>query len=144
MRPVSELRRRNALRMLALYVVAAWLIMRVVEVLMSLVGLQFWTGKVTLVVLAIGFPITLAFSWFYELKPEGMKLNQDIGAAGSAYQLAETCADRGETDNALERLERSYDNDENGGLIPLLDPLFANLHDDPRLDILLDKRGLPH
>jgi hypothetical protein len=65
MRLVPELRRRNVLRMLVLYVVAAWLIMRVVEVLMSLVGLQLWTGKFTLVVLAIGFPITLAFSWFY-------------------------------------------------------------------------------
>jgi hypothetical protein len=36
---VSELRRRNVLRMSVLYVVAAWLITRVVEVLMSLVGL---------------------------------------------------------------------------------------------------------
>jgi hypothetical protein len=98
------------LRMLVLYVVAAWLFMRVVEVLMSLVGLQLWIGKVTLVVLAISFPITLAFSRFYELKPEVMKLDQDVGAAGSAYQLAQIYAYRGEIDNALEWLERSYDN----------------------------------
>jgi hypothetical protein len=36
---VSEFRRRNVLRMAVLYVVAAWLIMQVVEVMMSLVGL---------------------------------------------------------------------------------------------------------
>jgi len=80
---LSELRRRNVLRMVVLYVVATWLIMQVVEVLMSLVGLPLWTGQVTLVVLAIGFPITLAFSWFYELTPEGMKLDKDVDAATS-------------------------------------------------------------
>jgi len=80
---LSELRRRNVLRMVVLYVIAAWLIMQVVEVLMSLVGLPLWTGQVTLVVLAIGFPITLAFSWFYELTPEGMKLDKDVDAATS-------------------------------------------------------------
>ncbi len=35
---VSELRRRNVLRMVVLYVIAAWLIVQVVEVMMSLVG----------------------------------------------------------------------------------------------------------
>ncbi len=84
---LSELRRRNVLRMVVLYVVAAWLIMQVVEVLMSLVELPPWTGQVTLVVLAIGFPITLAFSWFYELTPEGMKLDKDVDAAASIAQV---------------------------------------------------------
>ncbi len=35
---VSELRRRNVLRMVVLYVIAAWLIMQVGEVMTSLVG----------------------------------------------------------------------------------------------------------
>ncbi len=35
---VSELRRRNVLRMAVLYAVAAWLIMQVVEVMMFRVG----------------------------------------------------------------------------------------------------------
>ena len=41
---LSELRRRNVFRMAVLYAVAAWLIMQVVEVLMSLVGLQLRSG----------------------------------------------------------------------------------------------------
>ena len=36
---MSELRHRNVLRMVVLYAVAAWLIMQVVDVMMSLVGL---------------------------------------------------------------------------------------------------------
>jgi TolB-like protein/Tfp pilus assembly protein PilF len=75
---VSELRRRNVLRMAVLYAVAAWLIMQVAEVMMSLVGLPAWAGRATFAVLAVGFPIALIFSWFYELTPEGVKLEKDI------------------------------------------------------------------
>jgi len=44
MRLVSELRRRNVLRMLVLYVVAAWLIMQVAEVVIGLAKLPDWFG----------------------------------------------------------------------------------------------------
>ncbi len=80
---VSELRRRNVFRMAALYVVAAWLIMQVTEVLMDLAKLPDWIGPSVLGLLAIGFPITLIFSWFYELTPEGLSLEKDIDPAES-------------------------------------------------------------
>jgi TolB-like protein/Tfp pilus assembly protein PilF len=75
---VSELRRRNVLRMAVLYVIAAWLIMQVAEVLMSLAGLPAWAGRTILIVLAVGFPIAVAISWFYELTSQGVKLEKDI------------------------------------------------------------------
>ena len=75
---VSELRRRNVLRMAALYAVAAWLIMQVAEVVVSLAALPEWSGQVVLVLLAIGFPIALVFSWIYELTSEGISLEKDV------------------------------------------------------------------
>ena len=75
---VSELRRRNVLRMAALYAVAAWLIMQVAEVVVTLAALPGWSGQVVLVLLAIGFPIALVFSWFYELTTEGISLESDV------------------------------------------------------------------
>ena len=84
---VSELRRRNVLRMLVLYVVAAWLIMQVAEVVIALANLPDWIGPGILVLLAIGFPISLTFSWFYELTPEGVKLERDVDAAESITQV---------------------------------------------------------
>jgi hypothetical protein len=54
MRVVSELRRRNVLRMAVLYAVAAWLIMQVAEVLESLVGLPAWAGSAILGLLFSG------------------------------------------------------------------------------------------
>ncbi len=71
------------LRMLVLYVVAAWLIMQVAEVVIGLAKLPDWIGPGILGLLAIGFPIALTFSWFYELTPEGVKLERDIDPAES-------------------------------------------------------------
>jgi len=71
------------LRMLVLYVVAAWLIMQVAEVVIGLANLADWIGPGILGLLAIGFPIALTFSWFYELTPEGVKLERDIDPAES-------------------------------------------------------------
>ncbi len=65
-------------------------------------------------------------------------------AAGAAYQVAQAYAFRGETDNAFDWLEQAYDNRDSGLTNMLVDPLVANLHDDPRWTALLDKMGLPH
>ena len=84
---LSELRRRNVLRMAALYVISAWLVMQVVEVVTSLAQLPPWIGLATVGVLAIGFPITLILSWFYELTPEGITLEKDIEPGQSVSHL---------------------------------------------------------
>jgi len=77
---VSELRRRNVFRMAVLYVVAAWLIMQVAEVLIALAKLPDWIGSTTLILLAVGFPIAVIVSWFYEITPEGITLEKDVGS----------------------------------------------------------------
>jgi TolB-like protein len=75
---VSELRRRNVLRMAVLYALAAWLVLQVAEVLIDLAKLPDWIGTTTLALLAVGFPIALIFSWFFELTPEGISLEKDV------------------------------------------------------------------
>jgi len=79
----SELRRRNVHRMAALYLVAAWLVMQVAEVVVTLAELPSGFGQIVLILLAVGFPITLVFSWFYELTPEGVTLDTDAKASES-------------------------------------------------------------
>ncbi len=80
---ISELRRRNVLRMAVLYAIAAWLIMQVAEVIMDLANLPNWIGPTILGLLAVGFPIALIFSWFYELTPAGVSLEKDVDRAES-------------------------------------------------------------
>jgi len=80
---VSELRRRNVLRMAVLYVVAAWLIMQVADAVIGLANLPDWIGLTILILLAIGFPIALIVSWFYEVTPEGIALEKDVAPGES-------------------------------------------------------------
>jgi len=84
---ISELRRRNVLRMVVLYAVAAWFIMQVAEVVMDLAKLPDWIGPTTLGLLVVGFPIALIFSWFYELTPEGISLEKDVDPAKSTTHI---------------------------------------------------------
>jgi len=65
-------------------------------------------------------------------------------AAEGAYQIAQIYAFRGEIDHAFDWLDQAYDNRDSGLTLMLLEPLFANLHDDPRWEPFLDKMGLPH
>jgi len=58
--------------MAALYLAAAWLVMQVVDVVEGKLPLPDWIGSALLAVLAVGFPIALVISWFYELTPEGI------------------------------------------------------------------------
>lgn len=81
MRFLTELNRRNVMRMATLYGVVAWLIMQVAEVVIGLADLPEWIGQATLGVLAIGFPLTLVFAWFYELTPLGLRREQDVDQA---------------------------------------------------------------
>ena len=84
---IVELRRRNVLRMALLYLGAAWLVLQVVDVLIDRGPLPESLGPITLTVLAIGLPIALVLSWFYEITPSGVVLDEDAGA-GAALPVA--------------------------------------------------------
>jgi TolB-like protein len=73
--------------MAVLYMVAAWFIMQVAEVVTGLADLPDWIGPAILGLLAIGFPIALIFSWFYELTPEGISLEKDVDRADSITHI---------------------------------------------------------
>ena len=87
MRLISELKRRNVFRMAAIYAIAAWVIMQVVEVVMDLANLPDWIGPTTLGLLAVGFPIALILSWFYEITPAGISLEKDVDRTESITHI---------------------------------------------------------
>jgi adenylate cyclase len=71
-----ELKRRNVYRVGILYVVMGWIILQVAEVIISILVLPDWTGKLVLLLLAIGFPVALILAWAFELTPEGIVRDQ--------------------------------------------------------------------
>ena len=63
--------------------------------------------------------------------------------AGSAFQVAEVYAFRGEADKAFEWLDRAYAQ-RDGGLTAIKgDPLMKNIEHDPRYTAVLKKLRLP-
>ncbi|MGD8637070.1 MAG: adenylyl cyclase, partial [Gammaproteobacteria bacterium] len=80
---IDEIKRRNVARVGVLYVVAAWLLLQVTDVLSSLLPVPVWTGSLVFILLVIGFPLVLIFSWIYELTPEGIKREKDVDRSQS-------------------------------------------------------------
>ncbi|MGD9257523.1 MAG: tetratricopeptide repeat protein, partial [Gammaproteobacteria bacterium] len=75
---IEELKRRNVAKVAVLYIVFAWLLLQVTDVLSSLLPVPEWTGSLVFVLLVIGFPAVLTFSWIYELTPEGIKREKEV------------------------------------------------------------------
>ena len=68
-----ELRRRNVFKVLAVYLVGSWLIIKLLHHLHPLFGLPHWIEKLVGLILLIGLPLALYFAWIYEITPVGLK-----------------------------------------------------------------------
>jgi len=80
---INELKRRNVFKVGIAYVVAAWLLLQLTEVLVGLLGLPENAGKYVILLLVIGFPVALFCAWAFELTPEGIKKEKDVDRSQS-------------------------------------------------------------
>jgi TolB-like protein/cytochrome c-type biogenesis protein CcmH/NrfG len=80
---LEELKRRNVIRMAGLYVVGAWIVVQVAGTLLPMFGAPAWLPRSIVILLAIGFPPVMLFSWIYELTPEGLKRDAEVPAGAS-------------------------------------------------------------
>ena len=78
MRFWNELKRRNVVRVAALYIVASWVILQVAAVLFDVLELPPEWTRVVLAVLVLGFPLALIFAWAFEVTPDGLKRERDV------------------------------------------------------------------
>ena len=74
----AELKRRNVFRVTIAYLIGTWLLLQVVDVVVPILVLPPWVGKLVLFLLALGFIPTLLFSWAFEITPEGVKRESEI------------------------------------------------------------------
>ncbi|HZX89030.1 MAG TPA: hypothetical protein VFE67_00190, partial [Rudaea sp.] len=74
----SELRRRNVFRAAVLYIGAVWALTQGIAQLTPVVGAPEWAARWFLVAAIIGFPFWIAFAWFFEFTPEGIKRESEV------------------------------------------------------------------
>src|SRR5512134_617350 len=74
----SELNRRNVLRVAVAYLATAWLLTEVAGTIFPMFGFGDTPARIVVILLAIGFPLFLVFSWVFEITPEGLKLEKGV------------------------------------------------------------------
>ena len=71
------LRRRGVIEAGTNYIVVAWLIAQVAELIGEIFGVPEWTLQALLLALALGLPVALFVSWAFELTPDGFKRDRE-------------------------------------------------------------------
>ena len=79
MRPfLAELRRRNVYKVGVAYAVVAWIALQAASFLLPSFGAPAWVFRVLVLLVVLGFVLALAFSWAFELTPEGLKRTHEV------------------------------------------------------------------
>jgi TolB-like protein/Tfp pilus assembly protein PilF len=81
---VLELRRRKVFRGIGFYLVGAWTLLQVAEVVVEPAGLPSWTLTALLYVAVVGFPLAVWLAWRYELTEHGLVRTRPATDADSA------------------------------------------------------------
>ena len=75
---ITELKRRNVFKVGFAYIIMAWLVLQVTDVILNNIAAPGWVFHVILLFLAIGLPIAVFFAWAFEMTPEGIKRERDV------------------------------------------------------------------
>jgi TolB-like protein/Tfp pilus assembly protein PilF len=75
---VSELRRRNVLRVAAAYALVSWILIEAGSVLLPTFGAPEWFFKIYVILVMAGFILSIIIAWVFEITPDGVKLERDI------------------------------------------------------------------
>jgi len=89
----QELKRRKVVRVITVYAAATFVILELVSIITEPLLLPEWTLALVIVLLCIGFVITVILSWVYDITPEGIEKTKPVKkitgtptrAAGSTF-----------------------------------------------------------
>ncbi|HKJ16908.1 MAG TPA: hypothetical protein VJ984_06160 [Xanthomonadales bacterium] len=90
MKLLSELNRRNVFRVSIAYIVAAWVIAQVADLVLENIGAPQWVMQSLLLILAIGFFVAAIIAWAFEVTPEGIKRDGDVAVDEQTTQRTAT------------------------------------------------------
>lgn len=76
---IEELKRRKVVKTGIGYAVVAFVIMQLVEIIFPIFEFPAWTSRFVIILLFLGFPITIVLSWIFDKTPEGLKKTESTG-----------------------------------------------------------------
>jgi TolB-like protein len=86
-RLLIELRRRRVFRTAALYIVGAWLVLQVADVIFPALDIPERAVRYVLFGAVLGFPAVLVFGWFFDVGANGISRTQPAGPGDAAASL---------------------------------------------------------
>jgi len=79
---LNELKRRKVFRVIAMYAATAFIIMEAADIMLPRFGLPDWTVTFIIILLIVGFPITIILSWIFDITPEGLMKTEPVKDEG--------------------------------------------------------------
>ena len=90
----QELQHRNVFRVAIGYIVSSWLLVQVADLVLENIGAPDWVMQTIMLVLVLGFPVVVFFSWAYEVTPEGIKRESEVDRSQSITHVTRHKLDR--------------------------------------------------
>ena len=75
----AELKRRNVIKVVTAYVIAAWISLQMADMVREPLGMPDWVFQAILVALGSGLVLTITLSWIFEITPDGIKKTPATG-----------------------------------------------------------------
>ncbi len=82
----EELKRRKVGKVIIIYASITFILLQLLSVLIDPLYLPQWTMTFVIVLLAIGFPIAVLFSWIFDITPSGIQVTQSLDMEGNVNQ----------------------------------------------------------
>jgi TolB-like protein/lipoprotein NlpI len=79
----KELKRRNVVRVAIAYLITAWLLLQIIDLVLENINAPDWVMQVFMLAIGVGFPVALILAWAFEMTPEGIKRERDVDRAKS-------------------------------------------------------------
>ena len=90
----QELQHRNVFRVAIGYIVSSWLLVQAADLVLENIGAPDWVMQTIMLVLVLGFPVVVFFSWAYEVTPEGIKRESEVDRSQSITHITRHKLDR--------------------------------------------------
>ncbi len=74
----KELRRRKVIKAMAMYAATAFIIIEASDITLPRLGLPGWTVTFLIILVLVGFPITIILSWVFDATPGGIERTPSI------------------------------------------------------------------
>jgi TolB-like protein/Tfp pilus assembly protein PilF len=84
----DELKRRKVFKVGAGYLVVAWLVVQAASIGFPAFDAPPWALRIFILVIFLGFPISLVFAWAFDVTPEGLKAEKGIRGSRAFLLIA--------------------------------------------------------